>query len=130
MPEFDLTVWQVATFAALQMFFQSKRRCRVNWKHILRVFAHATAFASFSTVLWFAVELLVDVSLFIRPARVTLSIYNGIGQGVFGLVLLVTWVHLWLGYRRHLKMPHGWAVAGSSMFIGFLVPQVVRIALI
>ena len=123
----DLAMWQIATFAALQLFFQSKHRCRVGWKHILRVFVHATAFASFAPVLWFIFELLVDVSLFIRPARITISVYNGIGFGVLGLVVLVTWAHLWLGYRRHLKMPHGWAVGGLSMLLGFLMLQVLRL---
>ncbi len=121
-----LGVWYVATFAALQVFFQSKKRYGIRWTHILRVFVHATALASFATAVWFMLEWLVDLSLLVRPTRVSIMLYNRIGQAVFWLGLMMTWAYLWLGWRRHLKIPHGWAVATVALLIGFLVVLVAR----
>jgi hypothetical protein len=122
-----LAVWQIATFLALQLFYESKHRAGVTWRHLLRVFVHSTAPASMGTVLWFALELLVDASLFVHPWVMGMRIYDRLGLAVFWSLLLVTWIHLGIGLGRHLRIPHGWAVGAAALWIGYLTMRAVRL---
>ena len=122
----DMAVWYLAAFGLLQLLLESKGRCGIRWGHILRVHVHATAFASIAILLWFVIEWGVDASLFIWRRRVTQDMYDNIGRAVFMVVLVITWLQLWLGYRRHLQMPHAGAVAGAALLIGFLTVRVTR----
>ena len=91
---------------------------------------HATAFAALTTALWCVLEMLADATLFFTPAAgriLTRRLYQQIGQGVFLLGLIVTWAHLWIGYRRHLRMPHGWGLAAAALLLGHLLARLARI---
>ena len=127
-PEFlvDMAIWYLATFAALQIFFESVGHAGARWKHLLRIYAHATLFASVCMALWCVLEAVVDASLFFRATRLGARTYLRLGQGVFCVGLIVTWAHIWLGYRRYLKMPHGWAIAALSIWVGSLFVETVR----
>jgi len=118
-----LAVAYVATFAAIQLLFQTKRHLGIRWSDTLRVYAHATVFLAFCPAAWCLLEALLDATLFIKrwlsagPASPAYLILAAI---VFCIGLAVTIVHLSIGFRRHLNVPHGVAVAVICLLIGFL----------
>ncbi len=116
-----MALWYVLTFVSLLAFVQSRRRFRVRWRHVLRVYVHATVFASMLVLARMLGEWLVDVGLLcFVPLRqiVNQRTYQTIGLFLFGLGWLVTWRHLWLGYRHYLKVPRGWGVAALALVLG------------
>ncbi|MCP4589755.1 MAG: hypothetical protein GY842_03335 [bacterium] len=123
----DMALWYFATFLSMLLFYRSSRRAGVRWRHILRVYAHATLFASLYTVLCCIAEVLVDVTLLIKPGSYSILLYAGIDQAIYGVGLLLTWVYLWIGYRCYLGIPHGWAIAGLSLWLGRLTMETLRL---
>jgi endogenous inhibitor of DNA gyrase (YacG/DUF329 family) len=125
--------WQVATFLSLQLFVISNHRYRVRWQQILRVFVHATIFASLCPALWCVLEMLLDATLFVWPDSIrTLRGYIGdpylwLGRFVFCMGLLATWAHIWIGYRDFLKVPRGWGISALCLVLGYLVTGLVMI---
>lgn len=119
----SLLAWYVVSFLALQIFFETKRRLKIGWRDLLRVYVHATVFASLCTAGWCVLEALVDATLFIDPALTGRldRVYVLLGRGVLAAGVLVTWAHLWIGLRCHLKFPHAGLVAAVSLLLGFLV---------
>lgn len=106
-------VWIVCCLAALMVFRQSMRRCKVRGGHVLRVWAYATAplFPLVATVV-VALERAkmvrwVDRSLPTDPAV------------LLAILAHATW-SFWWGYRIYLRMPHSFAVAVSAQLIAVL----------
>ncbi|HUU84455.1 MAG TPA: hypothetical protein VM243_13220 [Phycisphaerae bacterium] len=134
-----LAFWYLATFASFQLFIVTKRRYRMRWQQILRVFAHATAFTALCTALWCLLEGVTDSTwLITTPSqRLMNTIYARLMQGVFVLGVGMTWLYLWLGFRCYLKVRYGWAAAAACIVLGnrlaFLVmiywPQGLRLPL-
>jgi hypothetical protein len=132
----DYAMWSVATYLTLLLFVQSNREHKAHWRHVLRVFAHATIFASLCTALWCVLEAALDSTLYYWPwpknvrtgaPSIDLKYYWGLGSGVMGLALVSVWAMLWIGYKKHLRIPHGWAIAAVAIFVGNLAAQCVRI---
>ncbi|MCP4249865.1 MAG: hypothetical protein GY778_22715 [bacterium] len=122
--------WYLGTLLSMQIFVQSNARYGIGWRHGLRILVHATAFASLAMGLWCVLEMLADAILFFTPAAgriLTRRLYERIGEGVFLLGLIVTWAHLWIGYRRHLRMPHGWGMAAAALLLGNLLARLAKI---
>jgi len=119
----SMAMWYVVSFASLQLLFQTKRRLDIRWLHTLRVYAHATVFASLCTVGWCVSEMLLDATLFVSPTLIGASpaAYSLLAQAVFAVGLLATWAHLWIGLHYHLKVPRGWLVAAACLLIGYLI---------
>lgn len=130
-PRFDrwLATWQVATFISLLTFVESNRQYGADWRRILRVFVHATVFASMLPALWCILEMLADTSYLFTPRAGPLArrLYDLIETGMLCSGIGVSWLYLGAGYRRHLHMPHAWAVAGLAMIFGFLLTELVFI---
>ncbi len=129
--------WSVATFLTLQIFVQSNREHRANWRQVLRVFAHSTLFASLCTALWCVLEAVLDSTLYYLPwpkdgrrgmPRIAFEYYSGLGDGVMILALVSVWAMLWIGYKKYLRIPHGWAIATVALFVGHLTTQCIQIA--
>ncbi|GJM23592.1 MAG: hypothetical protein DHS20C16_00070 [Phycisphaerae bacterium] len=134
----DYAMWFIATFLTLTFFVQSNREHNAHWRQVLRVFAHSTILASFCTALWCVLEAVLDSSLYFWPwpknarsglPRIESQYYFNLGYGVMGLALVSVWAMLWIGYRKYLRIPHGWAIAGVALFVGHLVTRCVRILL-
>jgi hypothetical protein len=123
----DIAIWYLATFLALQLFYESKRMYGVRWRQILRVYAHATALAALCPAAWCVLEALVDATHFFGAPGIVVSgrAYDLLGDAMFVIGVTSAWVALWIGYRKYLRMPHGWAIAGLSMFIGYLMTDLV-----
>jgi DNA-directed RNA polymerase subunit RPC12/RpoP len=122
-----MLAWYGGTFLALQLFFQSNRRFRVGWSHTLRVYVHATFFAALCPMLWCVLEAMLDAMMWFgnwRPIWLWPP-YERLEQGVETVGVIVTWACIWIGYRRYLKMPRGWAIAGACLLIGYLLARVV-----
>jgi|GEM_PF-3596497 len=121
---FMAAVWHLVTFMALQLLFQTKRRLGVRWVDLLRVYAHATIFIAFCPAAWCVLEGLLDSTLFFTRSIIGGGRYDRgylvLAQCVFGAGLTLTWIYLTFGLRRHLKIPHAWAVSGAALLIGFL----------
>ena len=126
----NVATWHLTTFFALHLFYESKRRHGVRAGHILRVYAHCTALAALLPALWCVLEACIDVTHFFGPPQVVLDqrAYRWLGQAMFAIGVIATWRCLWVGYRRYLGMPHGWAIAAVSMFIGYLMIDIIDVA--
>ena len=125
-----MALWYLMTFLCFQLLVQSKIRFRIGWRHILRVYVHATAFASLCTALWCVLEMLIDASLFLGPVTrglVSARTYLRLGQAVFVLGVTVTWAHIWIGYRRHLQVPRAWGSGAMCLLLGYLLAELVMI---
>jgi hypothetical protein len=74
-------------------------------------------------------EAAVDSAYFFMPPGqgVPRFVYRDLGDAMMWLCLLSAWACLWHGYRRHLNMPHGWAIAAVAMFSGSLVPRMIAL---
>ncbi len=121
---FKLTgAWYVITFLCMQMFVLSKERYGARWKQILRVYVHATAFASLCMLISILLEIAVDLSVVFIPALRGLPfvIYDRLQRGVLLLGVVVTWVHIWIGYHRHLKIPRAWGTSAMCLVLGYLL---------
>ena len=124
-----MACWYLATFLSFQMFVLTKRRYRIRWRQILRVFVHATAFASFSMAVWCLAEMAVDACLlfnfdwgpFVR------NLYQPLGKAVALVGAVVTWAHVWIGYHYFLKTPRGWGTAAMCLVLGYLLAQLAHI---
>lgn len=119
--------WYGGTFLAFQLFFQSNRRFRVRWTHTLRVYVHATFFAAFCPIFWCVLEAILDAMIWLaiwRPIWLWPP-YERLEQSVEIVGAIVTWACIWIGYRRYLKMPRGWAIAAACLLIGYLLGRVV-----
>jgi hypothetical protein len=114
-------IWYLGAFGSFQLFIATKRRFRMRWQQILRVFAHATAFASLCTALWCLLEALVDCTWFFitPPPGVMNEVYLRLWQGMFVLGVGMTWLCLWTGFRCYLKIPYGWAAAPACLLLGY-----------
>ncbi|MEZ6085776.1 MAG: hypothetical protein R3E58_17950 [Phycisphaerae bacterium] len=132
----DYAMWSVFTFLALSLFVQSNREYKANWRHVLRVFAHSTFLASFSTGAWCILEAALDSSLYYWPwpknprsgvPSIGFDYYSGLGNAVLGLALVSVWAMLWIGYKKYLRIPHGWAIAAVAIFVGHLATQCIHI---
>ncbi len=130
-------LWSVGTLLTLQLFVQSKREHRVHWRQVLRVFAHSTLLASLCTALWCVLEAVLDSTLYYLPwpqdsrnnaKIIAFEYYAGLGNCMMGLALASIWVMLWIGYKKYLRIPHGWAIAAVALFVGHLAAQCVNIA--
>jgi hypothetical protein len=117
----------IVTFASIQLFFQTKRRLGIRWTDTLRVYAHATVFASFCTTGWCILEVLLDATLFFTPAlaRASVAAYPMLAHTVFAIGLIVTWAHLSIGFRRYLKFPHVLGISAACLLIGHLAGLIV-----
>ena len=115
--------WHVVPFASIQWLFQTKRRRGIRWRDTLRVYAHATVLTSFCPAAWCLLEMLLDATLFVSPAfrDVSAAAYPLLAKAVFVVGVTATWVHLWIGLQRHLKIPRGWLVAAACLLIGYLI---------
>lgn len=131
----DYATWSVATFLTLILFVQSNREYKASWRQVLRVFAHATIFASLCTAVWCVLEGVLDSSLYYWPWRrnarsgapsIAYAYYAGLGTIMLWLALGSVWAMLWIGYKKYLRIPHGWAIAGVALFVGHLVTQCVH----
>lgn len=124
-----MATWYVTTFVALQVFFQSKRRYGIRWQNTLRVWAHATAFASLLPTIWCLLEVSADASLLVAPraGRIVQRLYLPLQLGVFVIGLVVTWAHLWMGYRRHFGIRRAWGLAAMAILLGYLLTELVMI---
>lgn len=125
----DVAAWYVATFLSLQIFFESKQRAGAGWRKVLRVYVHASAPAALMTAVWCVLEAGLDMTLFFRGPNPRLDPrwYDRLGEYVQYAALAVTWLYLWIGYRRHLKMPHGWAIAAVGLFVGWVAMSTLRV---
>lgn len=118
-----LAIWYIATFAALQLLFQTKPRLGVHWTDTLRVLVHATALASLCTAAWCFLEAMLDSTLFFTPTiagRGAVS-YIVLRNAVLLTALVSTWAYLWIGLRRHLRVPHAWGVSAACLLLGHLI---------
>ena len=125
-----MAAWYLLTFVSLLFFLQADQPFRVSWRHALRVYAHATAFASLCTALACLLEMLLDTLWFTGPAigrLLTLRVYQLLAQAVFVLGVTVTWAQLWIGYRRHLRSPYGWLLAAVCLFVGHRLAELVML---
>ncbi len=125
-------LWYGVTFICFQLYVQSKHLYRVRWQQILRVYVHSTAFAAWAMVLWLVVEAGIDLTLLLIPTirpQINNNLYLNAGRIVLWLAILVTWLSIWLGYRRYLRVPHGWAVAGLSLWLAYLLTQLLQLYL-
>lgn len=123
-----MAVWCLLTFLSFQCFVVSKRIWRIRWTQLLRVYVHATAFASGCMALWCVLEAILDSTLFYSGfLRRVPQAYDWLGRGVLGLGLAVTWAHVWIGYHRYLKVPGGWGTAAMCMTLGYLLASLLRI---
>jgi hypothetical protein len=115
--------WHIVTFASIQLLFQTKRRRGIRWRDTLRVYAHATVLTSFCPAAWCLLEMLLDATLFVSPALrdVSAAAYPLLAKVVFVVGVTATWVYLWIGLQRHLKIPRGWLVAAACLLIGYLI---------
>jgi len=132
----DYAAWSLTTFLVLLMFVQSNREYRVSWRHLLRVFAHATIFASLCTAAWCVAEALLDSTNFLRqwppPASsryfgIPRIYYEYLGNSAMYLALASIWAGLWIGYSRYLRIPHGWAISAVAILVGSLTSQSLRV---
>jgi len=113
------------TFLSFQLFFQTNERYRVRWQQLLRVYVHATAFASLCLLFSVTLEAIVDASvLFIPGFRVPFPFYDRLQRGVLALGVLITWAHIWCGYHVYLKIPRGWGTAAMCPLVGYLLTKV------
>ncbi len=119
----------VASFLALQLLFQTKRQLGIRWTHVLRVFVHATVFASLATMGWCVLETVLDATLWVSPRLVTVSrnSYPGLAQGVYFVALLATWLYLAVGLKRHLNMPHARTASAAALLIGHATAALILI---
>ncbi len=131
----DYGIWSIGTLLTLQLFVQSNRQYHASWTRVLRVFAHATLFASLCTAIACLFEAALDATLFayswpripgVRVGGIPPSYYVNLHNSAMGLALFSTWAYLWIGYRRHLHIPHGWAIAAVALFVGHLLAQLAR----
>jgi hypothetical protein len=122
-------LWLLMGFVSLQVFVQSKRQYHVDWRHILRVYVHATAFGSLLLPVWLLAEWAIDLTLFLIPAirPVSQLVYLRVGDVLFVLGVLMTWTQLWIGYRRYLKIPRGWGIAALALVLGHALARLVQI---
>ena len=132
-------VWHVSTFAALLVFFEPHPEVPFpqrptfghRWRHILRVYAHATVFAALCPVIWCVLEAGLDICLHVilRTTNRVLArdAYFHLRSGVLYLAAFSIWVYVWIGYRRYLRMPLGWAIASVCLFAGWVAKEVVRL---
>ena len=118
----SMGVWYLATLAALQLLFETKRRLRFRWTDTFRVLVHSTVFASLCTGMWCVLEGLLDSTLFFTRLFVGRSQvgYFILWRSVFVVGLAVTWAHLAIGLKRHLRVPRAWLVSALCLLIGFL----------
>lgn len=116
---------QIATFFSFQLLFETKRKFNIRWQHFLRVFIHATAFAAFTPALACIVEVGMDASPQIWPTfgPYTLAEYHNVRDTVLATGVLATWLGLWIGFRRYLKLPQASIVAASCLVLGFLAAK-------
>ena len=119
----------IASFLAMQLLFQTKRRLGVRWTHMLRVFVHATVFASLATMGWCVLEAVLDATLWISPmlGQASRNSYPMLGRGVYRFTLLATWLYLAVGLRRHLNMPHARAASAAALLVGHVVAALIVI---
>jgi len=131
----DYALWSVATLLTLTLFVQSNREYKASWRRVLRVFAHSTILASLCTTAWCVLEAILDSSLYYWPwpksersgaPTIGYEYYSGLGTVMLGLALVSVWAMLWIGYKKHLRIPHGWAIAGVALFVGHLATQCIH----
>ncbi len=115
--------WVGMNFAALMVFRQSMRRCKVRTVHVIRVWAHATSL------------MLPVVVIIISFTGFTIA-FAGI-RHIPGTELMVTLLFLahvtWSGscaYRTYLRMPHSLAVAIAAETMAVLATFVLCLAFI
>ncbi|MDX9975467.1 MAG: hypothetical protein RBU21_20950 [FCB group bacterium] len=127
----NVAIWHLCTFAILLILREMPDRAAPTWRRVLRVYVHATALASLCMALWCVAEACVDAAYFFKPPgwQVSRAVYSYLGDATLWLCLLSTWACLWYGYRWHLRMPHGWAIAAVALFTGSLAPRILALIL-
>lgn len=131
-------IWQVATFALMTLFFDRTTCPPPRWPHVLRVFTYGTAFAALCPALWCILEAGIDLTLVFWPvsgnSRQPISpinpyVYILLGQGIYVLAFIVTWMHFREGYRRYLRIPHAWAVSALVLLAGHVFSDLLQVML-
>jgi hypothetical protein len=126
-------LWWVATFASFQLFIISKKMYRVQWRQILRVYVHATAFMAFTPALMCLAEMLIDLTYFVAEVpnwgQVVRPWYWWAHFSVLWGGIAVVWAGTWYGYHKYLHMPRGWGIAALSLILGKLLADLAMIYL-
>jgi hypothetical protein len=116
-------LWTLSSLAALLVFRQSMRHCKVKTAHVLRVWAYAVPQMLPLALLMFILAPLIDDSLF--------PLQRGLGEIVVLLVLAVFLIHVtWslrCGYRYYLTMDRAWGVAIASQVMAALATMVLML---
>lgn len=117
-----VAAWWLSSFAALLVFQQSMRMCRVRSAHVLRVCVYALTpgvalvtvgvYAVKCTALWWTVSLYPEFT----------------GTSLVLLFWLYAAWSLRYGYRNYMRMPHSVAVAASSQVIAFLCTTIAHLS--
>jgi hypothetical protein len=129
-----VALWWITTYGVMLLLFDPADKPGSRWLHLLRIYVHATAFASCCFAAWCILEAIVDLGHFFLPLHpvqpvqlIGQRVYTWLGNIVLGLALVVTWANLWVAYRRYLRMPHGWAIAGIALFTGGIAAELIRL---
>ncbi len=119
--------WYVATFVCFQLFVLSKEKFGIRWQQILRVYVHATAFASLCMLVSIVLEILVDLSMVAFPSLrgMPFVVYDRLQRGILLTGVVVTWAHIWIGYHRHLKVPRAWGTSAMCLSLGYLISRAI-----
>ncbi len=117
-------VWCASSFAALMLFRQSMRLCRVRTVQVLRVWVYATA--CILPVAPLIMYVVVFAAYYVRFRRGWWTFPDLHEFGALFLLLWVTW-SLRQGYRHYLRMPHSMGVAVSSQIIAVLATAVILV---
>jgi hypothetical protein len=135
-PDFHLNMalWYVGALLIHCCFFDRTHCPGRRWPHQLRVWVCATAFAALCPAIWCLLEALIDSLHFVVPSSATRlrapliprRTYYLLAQGMFAVGVIVTWMHLWEGYRRYLRLPHGWAIAALVLAAGHVLGDALR----
>jgi len=123
-----MLAWYVFTLTFMLILGRSASYAGSYWRHVLRIYAHATAFAALCPAIWCLLEACVDASLFFRTpgagAPFTLPFnpraYYYLAQGIFVVAVLVTWYHLRIAYRDYLHVRYAAFAAGLVMLSGYI----------
>ena len=112
-----IVTWAATSFAALMVFRQSMRRCRVRTVHVMRVWVYAAVcILPLVPLFEYAAGYVIDY-LRIRAGR--WSSPNIEPFAMIPLLLFVLW-SIRHGYRHYLRMPHGLGIAVASQIIALL----------
>jgi len=124
-----VAIWCTATFAALMVFQQSMRRCRVRVVHVFRIWVYLVVLLS-------ALMPLVSLPAAAIRGMAPPSFYNPGPSKLEALAILLLVGYagyaMVVAYRRYLRMPHSIGVVVASQTIALLMTAIawlMRIAL-